>query len=585
MSAPTRSGRPRAIYELPRGRIMLLFIVFTLFTGLIGFRLVSVQVFRAGQFGQAAMAERLQEEIVPARRGTIFDARGLRLAVNVPASRVSAIVAQIVDTRAVAAQLAPLIGRGAGEIEAALSQPNLQWVTLARRLDSDTIDAIRALKLPGIVFEPEQSRTYPFGALAAQVIGFTTNDNQGAYGVEGEYNSVIGGTPGKLVGERDGMGNVIGLSPSVWDQPRDGANVTLTLDSAVQRIIEEVLAKTVAAQNALGGTIVVQDPNTGAILGMASLPSYDPNQFGNVNDPSVYQNPAVSSVYEPGSTFKSIVMAIGIDDGVVTPDTVHNDAPGYVETADGQRITNNNGRVWGVETMWNVLERSTNLGAIFVSQRIGRERFYERLKEFGIGQPTGVDLQGEASGIFCQPNDTSCWNDTRYYTNAFGQGVAVTPLQLVNAVSAVINGGRLMQPYVVSEARSADGQRVETRAPRVVRQVISSASSQTMRAMLESVVVNGTGQFAAVPGYRIGAKTGTADIPSPNGGYIPNATIASIVGFGPVENPRFTVLVKIDRPQQTPWGETAAGPALSEVLGRLFTLYGIAPSTPAEATP
>jgi cell division protein FtsI/penicillin-binding protein 2 len=228
-----------------------------------------------------------------------------------------------------------------------------------------------------------------------------------------------------------------------------------------------------------------------------------------------------------------------------------------------------------------VLERSTNLGAIFVAQKIGLARFYERLKEFGIGQPTGVDLQGEEAGIMCTPDEQGCWNDTLYYTNAFGQGLAVTPLQLVNAVSAVINGGKLMRPYIVSQITSADGKTTQTIQPQEVRQVISAQSSATMRVMLESVVVNGTGTYAAVPGYRIGVKTGTAQIPSPDGGYLPDATIASIVGFGPVENPQFTVLVKIDQPQDTPWGETAAAPAISEVLGRLFQLYGIAPDDPS----
>ena len=560
---------------------MLLFMVFTLFVGLIGYRLVSVQVLRSGEFEQRAVDERLQDEALPARRGEIYDARGLRLAANVPANRVSAIVDQVTDKHGAAEQLAPLIGRSAQDIEDALNQPAVEWVTLARQLDPDAAAAVRELNLAGIVFEAEPSRTYPFGALASQVLGFTNNDLQGVYGVEGEYNQIIGGQPGKLVGERDGQGNVIGLSPSVWDAPRDGSAVTLTLDTAVQQIIEDVLQKTVTAHQALGGTIIVQDPSTGAILGMASLPSFDPNNRAAVSDASVYNNPAISSVYEPGSTFKTIVMSIGIDDGVVTPDTIHNDAPGYVVTADGQYITNNEGHTWGNETMWQVLERSTNLGAIFVAGKIGRERFYERLKEFGIGAPTGVDLQGEADGIVCMPSTSGCWNDTLFYTNPFGQGIAVTPLQLVNAVSAIINGGKLMRPYAVARISGPDGQPPQETQPQVVRQVISEQSSATMRAMLEAVVDSGTGTFAAIPGYRIGVKTGTAQIPAPDGGYIPNATIASIVGFGPVENPRFTVLVKIDWPKDSPWGETVAGPAVAEVLQRLFQLYGIAPSDPA----
>jgi cell division protein FtsI/penicillin-binding protein 2 len=265
---------------------------------------------------------------------------------------------------------------------------------------------------------------------------------------------------------------------------------------------------------------------------------------------------------------------------VVTPDTVHNDAPGYIEVPDHAPITNNEGRVWGEETMTQVLEHSTNLGAIFVAQQIGRERLYERLADFGIGKLSGVDLQGEERGILTKPWERD-WNDTLFYTNAFGQGVALTPLQLVNAISAIVNGGYLMRPYVVAEERHADGTVVEHQ-PEVLRQVISAESSATMREMLHSVVENGTGIFADVPGYAIGAKTGTAQIPSPDGGYLPDVTTASIVGFGPVDAPQFTVVVKIDQPTESPWGETVAGPALQQVFSELFTLYGIAPTEALE---
>ena len=248
-------------------------------------------------------------------------------------------------------------------------------------------------------------------------------------------------------------------------------------------------------------------------------------------------------MYEPGSTFKSVVMSIGIDSGAVTPDTTHNDEPGYLELPDGSRITNFEGVVWGTETMTQVLQRSANLGAIFVADKIGRDRFYQGLQGFGFGTPTGVDLQGEEQGILTLPGEQG-WNDALFATNSFGQGVACTPLQLVNAVSAIVNGGKLMKPYVVAQVHSGDDTTVTQ--PTVVRQVISEQSSATMRTMLEDVVDNPDSLYPTVPGYRIGAKTGTAQIPSPAGGYIDGATIASIVGFGPVENPQFSVLVKID---------------------------------------
>lgn len=562
-------------HRLPVNRIAILLVVFVLFLILIAYRVVMIQVVRSAEFGDQAVAERLQENSIPASRGDILDSNGVRLATNVPADRISAIVSLIEDKHGVAVKLSPHIGRPVEEIEAVLSQEGVEWVLLARRLSPEASASIAAMDLEGIVLDPEPRRVYPSGAFASHVLGFANYDHEGNYGVEGAYDEEVGGTPGRVIGERDGAGNIIALSQSTWDPPTDGSDLVLTIDSAVQRIVESVLADTVQEQDATGGTIIVQDPNTGAILGMASWPTFDPNNFDEVNDISTFSNPAVSSVYEPGSTFKSIVMAIGIDDGVVTPDTVHNDAPGYIEVPGYPPITNSSGRVWGDETMTQVLEHSANLGAVFVAERIGQERFYQRLMEFGMGRETGIDLQGEERGILTGPWEPD-WNPTLFYTNAFGQGIAVTPVQLINAVSTVINGGKLMQPYVVSEVRGEDETVVHD--PTMIRQVISPESSETLRQMLRSVVVNNTGVFANVPGYAIGAKSGTAQIPSPEGGYIDEATIASMVGFGPVENPQFTVLVKIDWPKESPWGETVAGPALAEVFIQLFKLYGIPPT-------
>lgn len=574
MSAHVPEQRSESRHELPKNRVIPLFLIFVVFVALIGYRVIAVQVVRSGEFSRWAVAERMQENVVPARRGEIFDARGVRLATNVPANRVSAIVDQIEDPALAAQQLAPLIGRPPADIQAALAEPGVEWVVLARQLDPEVSQRIELLRLPGIVLDPEPSRVYPFGDFASQVLGFTNYELQGNYGVEGQYDDVLGGVPGRLVGERDGAGNVIAVTQSTWDAPVDGSDVTLTIDSAVQQAIEEVLAQVVEEQDALGGTIIVQDPKTGAILGMASLPSYDPNDFVDVDDPSTYLNPAISAVYEPGSTFKSIVMSLGIDTGAVTPETTHSDEPGYVELPDGSRIYNFERAVWGAETMTQVLQRSSNIGAIFVAERIGRDRFYQRLLDFGFGQPTGIDLQGEESGILTLPGEEG-WNDALPYTTAFGQGIAVTPLQLINAVSAIVNGGKLMQPYLVSEVRNGD--QVTTTEPEVVRRVISEQSSATMREMLASVVEHPDSVYPTVEGHRIGAKTGTAQIPSPNGGYIEDAAITSIVGFGPVEDPQFSVLVKIDWPKTGETGLEVSGPAMTKVFEKLFLLYGIAP--------
>jgi cell division protein FtsI/penicillin-binding protein 2 len=498
------------------------------------------------------------------------------LATDLPSARIWAIIPNVEDRQMTAELLAPLLGQSTDALLGKLATPDVEWILLARQIEPDAVTAIESLGLKGILVEPEPLRYYPNAQLAAHVLGFTNAEHEGNYGVEGELDEVIGGVGGTLMAERDGGGNVIALSQSYWDPPEDGSDVVLTIDSAVQRLIERVLQETVTEQRAKGGTIIVQDPNTGAILGMASWPTYDPNAYGAADDLGVFLNPAVSLVYEPGSTFKSIVMAIGIDDGVVAADSTFDDAPGYREVPGYPPITNNNGAVWGLQTMTEVLVRSANLGAIHVAEQIGAERLYQRLTQFGIGKLTSIDLQGEERGILVKPWERD-WSETLFFTNAFGQGVAVTPLQMVNAYSAIVNGGRLMEPYIVAEEHRPDGTVIHYE-PESVRQVISPESSAVMREMLHQVVEQRYEVYPQVPGYEIGAKTGTAQVPSPDGGYIEDSTIASIVGFGPVEAPQFVVLVKIDEPQETPWGETAAGPALGKILGELFLLYGIEPA-------
>lgn len=562
-------------HRLSHWRIQAILAVFVLLFGYIVVEVFRIQVVHSREIGEMAVAERYRESDVPARRGDILDANGVRLATNVPAGRISAIISLIEDKHLVATQLSPLVGRSVEDIEAALNEPGLEWVLLARRLSPEATAQIEELDIEGIVIDFEPRRAYPSNDFLSHVLGFANYDHEGNYGIEGWYDEVVGGEPGRIVGERDGLGNVISLSQSTWDAPVDGSDLVLTIDSAVQKIIEEVLAETIAGQDAAGGTIIVQDPNTGAILGMASWPTFDPNEFDEEDDISVFTNPAVSAIYEPGSTFKSIVMAIGIDDGAVTTETMYNDAPGYREVPNHPPITNSGGVVWGDQTMTDILIHSSNLGAIFVAERIGQDAFYQRLMEFGFGRETGIDVQGEEYGILTGPWLPD-WNPTLYFTNSFGQGIAVTPVQLINAVSAVVNGGNLMQPYLVKEIRSEDETTFIT--PRVVREVISEQTSAIMREMLSQVVKQNTGAFAYVPGYEIGAKTGTAQIPSEDGGYIEDATIASIVGFGPVEDPQFTVLVKIDWPKESPWGETVAAPAMAEVFNRLFKLYGIPPT-------
>ncbi len=567
-------------YRIPRRRILSLFAGFLMFCLAIGYRIFSFQVVRSQTLSEQAVAFRLQDTPVQAQRGNIYDARDIELATNVPADTVSAIVNQLVNPRQTAQLLSPLIGRTSDDIYAAITQPGKEWVVLQRQLSTDASQKITDLKLPGLVLQSEPRRIYPMGDFASQVLGFVNYQGQGSYGIEGAYNKTIGGTPGKLIGERDGSGNVIALAKSVWDPPINGADVTLSLDASVQWIIEKALDQAMAVQQAAGGTIIVQNPKTGEILGMANRPSFDPNSFDTVTNASLFDNPAISTAYEPGSTFKTLTMSLGLETGVVTPNTVHNGGP-YKIIPGGAEVHNALNVDFGPETMTQVLQHSSNLGAMWVTELVGEDRFYRGLVSFGIGQPTGIDLQGESAGILPLPGQSD-WSEANFYTSAFGQGLAVTPIQLVNAASVLANGGILMTPHVAKTIKDSNGQ-VKAIDPKPVHRVISEQTSKTITQML-TIVMNTTYVKYSVPGYDIAAKSGTAQIPSPSGGYDPNATIGSLLGYGPSDDPQFVLLVKIDRPKNTPWGESAAGPVFKQIFQQLFLLYGIPPTKPVNDT-
>lgn len=565
-----------AVNDIPRSRIIILLVAFILFSMAVGYRVFSFQIVHGLDLTEQAQSFRFREDVVPAERGDILDRRGRKLASNVPADRVSVIVHQLDDPADTARQLAQIINRDEIEIYEAITHPDREWVVLQRRLSPEASQQVESLDMDGIVLDPEPRRIYPMGNFASQVLGFVNFDYEGSYGVEGAYHDLIGGEPGHLIGERDGAGNVIALGHSTWDPAQDGADLVLSIDSSVQRIVEEVLRKSIEEMDASGGTIIVQNPNTGAILGMASQPGYDPNEFNRIDNIQLFSNPAISSIYEPGSTLKAVVMAIGLETGAVTRDSIHPGGP-YRELPGGERVYNATLMDFGPETMTEVLIHSSNVGAMYVAEQLGEDDLYRGLTAFGFGDQTGIDLHGEEAGLFPLPGDPN-WYLTNLYTNAFGQGLAVTPLQLTNAVSALANGGQLLTPYIVEEIRHPDG-RVDLTEPEVIRDVISPETSQVIVQMMTETV--GSAQrLYGVPGYQLAAKTGTAQIPGDDGGYEPGATIGSIVGFGPADDPQFTVLVKIDRPQESQWGERAAGPAFKEIFEELFLLYGIPPSDP-----
>jgi cell division protein FtsI/penicillin-binding protein 2 len=429
-------------------------------------------------------------------------------------------------------------------------------VILLRQLPYEAGVALQDLGLWGVRTLPSARREYAESDLAGALIGYVGRDGSGLWGIEADYDPVLRGLEGYAIGERDGLGRPIAFSERVERAPQPGGEVQLTVDRYMQAIAEEHLRRAVEEYQATGGTVLIMNPHTGAILAMASLPSVSLSTL-DLTDPdlsSLTRNRAITDLYEPGSVLKTLTTAAAIDLGLVSPDTTYDDT-GAVQVGTDV-IRNWDFSANGVVTMTEFLQRSLNTGAVWLSQQIGAERFYQYLLQFGLGEPTHVGLSGEAEGIVRTVEDDE-WYPVDLATNAYGQGLAATPLQVLTAVNAFANGGELMRPYVVSHVVGRDG--VRTYEPVVVRQVISPETARTMASMMRDVVEGVPTHGARVPGYQVAGKTGTTLVSIPTG-YDLNTTIASFVGFLPYEDPQVSILVKIDQPggERNLGGEVAA---------------------------
>ena len=500
-------------------------------------------------------------------RGSIYDCHGHYLAVPSLVYDVGATPRSITDVVQVSAVLAPLLKVGQAELAGKLAQKERSWVSLARGLPAPTGQTIKGLGLQGIKLDVRPGRYYPEGRLAAAVLGFVNSEQRGYYGVEELYDSRLRGSLGSQV--------VSGPQPLLdlpfVRAPQNGADLVLTIDRVVQRSAERYLEQALRDYGAQSGTIIVMDPHTGAVLAMAVAPSYDPNAFAEVKSTREYVNPAVSEQYEPGSVFKLVTMAAALDAGVIRPNDTYEDR-GRVEV--GNRVFWNwDRKAYGRTTMTQILARSLNVGAIDVALKLGPTRFYEAVRRFGFGEVTGIDLAGEVAGTVRVPG-TPYWSLSDLAANSFGQGLAVTPIQMATAAAALANGGTLMRPYVVDRIL-VEGQVVWQSAPTVVRRVVAPEVAAELTEMLVRALPEET-PLAVVPRYTAAGKTGTAQI-FVNGAYDENAIVASFAGYLPARDPRFVVLVKLDRPQREAWGSRSAAPVWRSVASELCTYMGIPP--------
>ncbi|MCL5435484.1 MAG: penicillin-binding protein 2 [Patescibacteria group bacterium] len=561
-----------------RVRIFLLAIVSLALIGLVGIRLFVLQVFSHDYYVALADSQHnLRQELLPVR-GQIFirdkySPDPYPVVTNVNRPLVYVVPQQVKDPPAVATTLASVLEMDRKAVLSKISDQSKKYVPLAKEVPEDKAEKLKQLDLPGVFFEDETYQNYPEGQLASQVLGFVAYDQDtrvGRYGLENYFEEALAGKAGEISGTRDPSGVWVTSGDRNFVPAEDGSDLVLTIDRAIQFKVEEVLDRAVQQHGAKGGSVIVMNPKTGAILAMANYPTFDPNKFSEVGDSSYFNNAAIQGTYEPGSVMKAVTMAGGLQEGVVGPDTTFTD-PGSM-TIDKFTIRNAENKTYGEVNMTSVLDNSINMGAIFVEQKVGRDKFIKYMENFGFGKKTEIALPFEAKG-----NIDNLYRGGELYpaTASFGQGITVTPLQMLVAYSAIANGGTLYKPYVVAEKIHAD-KSVDTTQPQAVRQVISQGTSSVLSAMLVSVVENGHGKKAAVPGYYIAGKTGTAQVPyADRPGYDPNRNIGSFAGFGPVDNPVFAMIVKIDEPQDVKFAESTAAPAFGEIAQFILNYYQV----------
>lgn len=454
-----------------------------------------------------------------------------------------------------------------------ISNKKLFWVQLARKITKSTKEKIDDFKIKGLGFQQDSKRIYPEASMSAHLLGFVGSnefgDDVGYFGLEGYYDIRLRGKTGRIGLIEDPFGLPILVGKYRPIDPKGGDNLELSLEREVQFMVEDKLKKATEKYGAKQGTVIISDPKTGNILAMASYPNYDPRIYSEYKE-EIYKNPAVADMYEPGSTFKLITMAAALDLSLVEPNTKCDVCNGP-RRISGYEISTWNKKYYPSSTMTEVMQHSDNIGMTFVAQKLGAKNFTDYIGKFGFGKRTGIDLQEEVTGNIRPSND---WKEIDVATASFGQGIAVTPIQMVQAVASIANGGKLISPKVAKKIESK--QEAEYIKPDVEKQVISPKTAVQITEMMVNAVEQGEAKAFAPPGYRIAGKTGTAQIPVA-GHYDPDKTIASFIGFAPADNPKFVMLVRFTEPTSSVFGSETAAPTFFEIAKELFNLWSISP--------
>lgn len=565
-------------------RLLLMLAVFVLSLIVLSIRVGYIMLFKAEEYQNMAYEQQTRDRLIAPKRGSILDRNGNGIAVTESVSAVSVIHAQIENEEETAKALSEILELDYEDVLEDVKE-NVALKRIKSKVDNETAAEIRELNLPGVMIDEDVERTYPYYTLAASVIGFVGKDNQGIIGLESKYEEYLKGEPGKIMTLTDSRGRRVSDAEERVE-PVNGENLVISIDVVIQQYAEQEIAAAVEAKNAKSGVIIVMNPQNGEIYAMANYPTFDLNEPFTINDEELaamwdtftaeeqneylnqmWRNKAINDTYEPGSTFKIVTASTGLEEGVITPESTFNCTGSMV--VGGRTI-----KCWryprthGTQTFAEGVRNSCNPVFMAVAERIGADTFYDYMIKFGFAEKTGIDLNGEAVGILHKKDDIG---PVELATMSFGQTFQITPIQLLRAAAAVVNGGKLITPHFAIKTVDDNGFTVNTFEWPEGERVISEETSATMREILESVVAEGTGNKAQVEGYRIGGKTATSQkLPRGSGKYI-----ASFMAFAPADDPQVMALVLIDEPEGVYYGGTVAGPVMRDLLTNILPYLNI----------
>jgi cell division protein FtsI (penicillin-binding protein 3) len=551
-----------------RGRRYFLLLVLLAGFGVILFRLVNLQVLQAAELTARADRQHQKSVLLEGARGTVTDRHGKVLAMNVEVPSIFGVPTSLDNPGNAARSLSPVLRLRREEIEKKLRQDK-HFVWLARKVEPEQGRRLEQLSIDGIGMVMEGRRFYPKGPLLAHVLGFVGMDGIGLEGLERRYESQLHGEKRLTILQRDALGRTVFPKGLREQAPSAGHTLTLTIDEVIQYIAEKELEEAVDHARAKSGAIIVMEPQSGAILAMAVSPRFDPNAVASLTADR-WRNRALTDTYEPGSTMKVVVAAAALEERVMMPGSMLFGENGRMTVAN---TTIHDHEKLGWMTFAQMIQKSSNIGAAKTGMLLGEQRLYRYLQAFGFGQRTDIDLPGEVGGLLKSPRE---WGRRSLASISMGQEVGVTPLQMLSAVAAIANDGVLMRPHVVSDVRDQKGQPVKEILPHVRRRVVSPATARTLTTILEGVVTSGTGTKAAIPGFRVAGKTGTAQKVDPRtGAYSSALSIGSFVGFVPADSPRLAMIVVIDEPQGEAWGGVVAAPVFRRVGEQTLAYMGV----------